>query len=88
VQGINFSGSRIGAAFALPLVAIIISNVGWRMSFVIFGGIGVVFAFLWYFLFRNRPEESGVISDKEKEARAMTVRVPAKEKEISQDLYC
>ena len=44
IQGINFSGSRIGAAFALPLVAIIIGRVGWRMSFLIFGGIGLVFA--------------------------------------------
>lgn len=66
VQGINFSGSRIGAAFALPLVAIIIGSVGWRMSFLIFGLIGVVFAVLWWFLFRNTPEESGAISEKER----------------------
>ncbi len=66
VQGINFSGSRIGAAFALPLVAIIIGSVGWRMSFLIFGAIGVIFAVLWRFLFRNSPEESGVISEQEK----------------------
>ena len=67
IQGINFSGSRIGAAFALPLVAIIISRVGWRMSFFIFGMVGVLFAVLWYWLFRNTPEESGAISDKEKQ---------------------
>ncbi len=66
VQGINFSGSRIGAAFALPLVAVIIGNVGWRLSFAIFGAIGLVFALLWRFLFRNTPEESGAISDSEK----------------------
>ncbi|MFC2115092.1 MFS transporter [Bacteroidota bacterium] len=66
IQGINFSGSRIGAAFALPLVAIIIGKVGWRMSFLIFGGIGVLFALLWWFLFRNTPEESGAINDEEK----------------------
>ena len=66
IQGINFSGSRIGAAFALPLVAIIIGSVGWRMSFVIFGAIGVLFSILWYFLFRNSPEESGAISEEEK----------------------
>jgi len=66
VQGINFSGSRIGAAFALPLVAIIIGSVGWRLSFVIFGGIGLVFALLWRTLFRNTPEESGAISEEEK----------------------
>jgi len=66
IQGINFSGSRIGAAFALPLVAIIISRVGWRMSFLIFGMVGVLFAVLWYWLFRNTPEESVAISDQEK----------------------
>lgn len=65
VQGINFSGARIGAAFALPLVAMIIGSVGWRMSFVIFGCIGVVFAVLWGLLFRNTPEESKAISEKE-----------------------
>ncbi len=66
IQGINFSGSRIGAAFALPLVAIIISSVGWRISFFIFGMVGVLFAALWYWLFRNTPEESGAISEQEK----------------------
>ncbi len=66
VQGINFSGSRIGAAFALPLVAMIIGRVGWRMSFLIFGVIGVVFALLWRTFFRDSPEESTAISDKEK----------------------
>lgn len=66
VQGINFSGSRIGAAFALPLVALIIGTVGWRMSFLIFGLVGAVFAALWWFLFRNSPEESGVISERER----------------------
>jgi ACS family glucarate transporter-like MFS transporter len=66
VQGINFSGSRIGAAFALPLVAMIIASVGWRMSFLIFGAIGVLFAVLWRTLFRDSPEESKVISDQEK----------------------
>lgn len=66
IQGINFSGSRIGAAFALPLVAFIIGKVGWRMSFLMFGCIGVLFALLWWFLFRNTPEESKAISDEEK----------------------
>ena len=67
VQGINFSGSRIGAAFALPLVAIIINKAGWRMTFVIFGCVGVLFALLWSWLFRNKPEETGMISDTEKQ---------------------
>ncbi len=67
VQGINFSGSRIGAAFALPLIAWLITLTGWRHTFAILGVAGVIFASLWYLLFRNRPEESSMISEKEKE---------------------
>jgi ACS family glucarate transporter-like MFS transporter len=66
VQGINFSGSRIGAAFALPLVAFIIGSVGWRMTFLIFGIAGILFAAIWYWLFRNDPRESATISESEK----------------------
>ncbi|MGW8315217.1 MAG: MFS transporter [Bacteroidales bacterium] len=67
VQGVNFSGSRIGAAFALPLVALIISVVGWRGTFLIFGGIGILFAILWYRLFRNDPQHSAALSQEEKQ---------------------
>jgi ACS family glucarate transporter-like MFS transporter len=66
VQGINFSGSRLGAAFALPLVAWMISSLGWRASFFIFGALGIVFSVLWFLLFRNKPEESGALGLKEK----------------------
>ncbi|HUE96794.1 MAG TPA: MFS transporter [Longimicrobiaceae bacterium] len=56
-QGINFSGSRLGAAFALPVVAWLVTSVGWRMAFFILGAIGIVWAFGWYVWFRNTPEE-------------------------------
>ncbi|MCF8225121.1 MAG: MFS transporter [Bacteroidales bacterium] len=67
VQGINFSGSRIGAAVAMPLVAGMITALGWRTSFIILGIAGIVFAFLWYALFRNKPEEIKIISKRERE---------------------
>ncbi len=66
VQGINFSGSRLGAAFALPLVAWMITVVGWRNSFYIFGAFGILYGILWYTLFKNKPEESKTIGEKEK----------------------
>lgn len=56
IIGLNFSGSRLGAAFALPLVAWLITDFGWRSSFVILGLIGLVWALLWWFLFRDSPE--------------------------------
>ncbi|WP_289037668.1 MFS transporter [uncultured Zobellia sp.] len=67
VTGINFSGSRLGAAFALPVVAWMIDDFGWRVSFVILGVIGVLWAVAWYVFFRDMPEEHPHVSDKEKE---------------------
>ena len=65
VNGINFSGGRIGAAIALPLVAGLIEFTSWRMSFVILGIIGIVWAVIWYFWFRDSPSEHPGISEKE-----------------------
>lgn len=66
-QGINFSGSRLGAAFALPLVAYLIESWGWRGVFYFFGAIGIVFASVYFWLFRNKPEDHPGISVEEKQ---------------------
>jgi len=65
-QGINFSGSRLGAAFALPLVAILITKWGWQNIFFFFGAIGILFAALFYLFFRNKPEDHPALSEVEK----------------------
>jgi MFS transporter, ACS family, glucarate transporter len=67
VQGINFSGARVGAALALPFVAFLIDWIGWRYSFVFFGVTGILFAILWYIVFRDKPEDYPYIGDEEKE---------------------
>ncbi len=66
-QGINFSGSRLGAAFALPLVAYLIDVWGWRTIFYFFGAIGIFGAVIFYSLFRNTPEEHKGVSTIESE---------------------
>ena len=63
VTGINFSGSRLGAAFALPAVAWMIDVLGWRLSFLVLGVVGFVWAFVWYWWFRDDPEQHKTISD-------------------------
>jgi len=62
-QGINFSGSRLGAAFALPAVAWLILSAGWRGAFMGLGGLGVVWAVAWFVWFRDTPEQHGVTED-------------------------
>lgn len=65
VNGINFSGGRIGAAIALPAVAWLIDLVGWKTSFLILGIFGVLWAVCWYFWFRDNPEDHKFISEEE-----------------------
>ncbi len=66
VQGINFSGSRLGAAFALPAIALLIQTVGWRNSFMIQGSVVFSWAVLWYIFFRDLPEKHKGVTDAEK----------------------
>lgn len=66
VIGLNFSGSRLGAAFALPFVAWLLTSFGWRQSFFILGVAGLVWAVIWYIGFRDMPEDHPTISDDEK----------------------
>lgn len=82
VTGINFSGSRLGAAFALPAVAWLIGTLGWRVSFLVLGVIGFVWAWVWYWWFRDNPEEHESISEEEKKHIIATrQQISAKESE-------
>jgi ACS family glucarate transporter-like MFS transporter len=67
IQGINFSGSRLGAAFAMPLVAWLIKEIGWRHTFLVFGAFGILYGVLWFLLFRNKPENARFIGTDEME---------------------
>lgn len=69
-QGINFSGARLGAAFALPTIAWFVSSVGWRRSFLVLGVAGFAYAALWWWWFRDSPEAHSSVSDDERETIA------------------
>jgi MFS family permease len=49
------SGSRIGAALSLPLVAWLISAFSWQTSFIVTGMLGVAWAVVWIIVYRD-PE--------------------------------
>ena len=65
VTGINFSGSRLGAAFTLPAVAWLVDSFGWRTSFMILAAVGLLWAIFWYFWFRDDPTEKSNVSQDE-----------------------
>ncbi len=65
VKGINFSGSRLGAAATMPLLPIMIEKLGWHLSFVVLMVIGFGWAAFWWLWFRDEPAETKNISPAE-----------------------
>ena len=57
VGGLFDSGTKIGGAVAMPLIVWLISMFGWKMTFVIIGLAGVVWSIIWFFYFKEIPEE-------------------------------
>jgi MFS transporter, ACS family, glucarate transporter len=62
VKGINFSGSRIGAALAMPLIAYLIQRMGWHLTFGVLMVIGIGWALFWWSWFRDDPAQQQGIS--------------------------
>ena len=56
-NGVLFLGSRLGGALAPGLAILLIQRWGWRVSFVVFGAIGLVWAVLWHAWYRDTPAE-------------------------------
>jgi sugar phosphate permease len=65
-QGITHAGSRLGAAATPPLVVWLIGSYGWRVPFWAFGTIGIVWAAVWYWYYRDTPDEHRGVNDGER----------------------
>jgi MFS family permease len=57
VQGIVHSASRLGTAVAPIVVAALIVASGWRSSFIYVGVLSMLWAVIWYVMFRDRPKD-------------------------------
>jgi ACS family glucarate transporter-like MFS transporter len=56
-QGLFHSGARVGAALSLFLMPFLITVIGWRLTFVVNGVIGVIWVIVWLSWFRNDPKD-------------------------------
>jgi MFS transporter, ACS family, glucarate transporter len=57
MSGVTLMASQIGGAIAPLLIVPIQMRYGWRMSFFVFGVVGLAWALAWYAWFRDSPEE-------------------------------
>lgn len=56
-QGITWLAARWGGAFTPLLVVWVLGFVSWRMTFVIFAGLGVLWVIAFFFWFRDNPRD-------------------------------
>src|SRR6516162_11097343 len=59
------AGTSLGALLAPPLVIWVSLQHGWQMAFVVTGGLGFIFAALWWIFYRP-PRAHGLISEGER----------------------
>lgn len=65
ISGVLLMAGQIGGAIAPLLVVPIQIRYGWRVSFFVFGAVGVVWALAWYAWFRDAPAAMTSISTAE-----------------------
>jgi len=65
-QGVTHAGSRLGAALTPPLVVALIAAYGWRSAFLVFGFMGIVWALIWFWYYRDTPAEHRGVNEAER----------------------
>ena len=57
-QGYVWAASRMGGALTPFVVIPVMTLLGWREAFYILGALGIVWAAVWYFYYRDRQPET------------------------------
>ena len=66
-QSIMWLSARWGGAFTPPLVVAVMGVVGWRHTFEVFGGLGVIWAIAFYRWYKNDPLKNPKLNNAERE---------------------
>src|SRR2546426_7731312 len=74
-QGIMWMFARWGGAFTPPLVILVFSYVSWRGAFMLFGGLGVIWAIFFYIWFRDNPKDHKSVNAGELELLAENAKL-------------
>ncbi len=77
-QAIVWLATRVSGAFTPLLVAMLISGIGWRRTFEVFGVLGVIWAVLFYRWYRDVPSEHPAVN-----AAELAMLPPAKDTAIA-----
>jgi sugar phosphate permease len=63
--GFGLCAVPLASAIGAPLISTLIISVGWKAMFVVMASFGVVWAVVWFLLFRDYPDSSKFVSEAE-----------------------
>jgi sugar phosphate permease len=66
-QGLTHAGSRLGGALTPILAVALIAAFGWRGPFLVFALVGLVWAVVWFWYYRDSPSEHRFVNQAEKD---------------------
>jgi MFS transporter, ACS family, glucarate transporter len=64
-NGLLWMGARAGGALAPPIAVLLIGAVGWRWSFAVFGSVGILWALIFWFWYRDDPADHPAVGSGE-----------------------
>ena len=64
-NGLLWMGARSGGALAPPIAVLLIGAVGWRWSFAVFGSVGLVWALVFWWWYRDDPADHPAVDSGE-----------------------
>ncbi len=62
---IGLAAVPLANAIGAPLLICLLTNYGWKNMFVILGAVGIVWAVVWWLLYRDYPEHAKFVNDAE-----------------------
>ena len=66
-QGLFGAAASLGSVFAPIIILMLYISFGWKLTFVIVGGLGLLWLIPWFIINKKGPKEHPWITDKEKE---------------------
>ena len=55
----------LSSVIGAPITSYLVADFGWRIMFFSISALGILWGFVWYFLFRDNPKDSAFVSEQE-----------------------
>jgi MFS transporter, ACS family, hexuronate transporter len=56
----------VSAVVGAPITSYLVADFGWRIMFMAMSATGIIWAFIWYWCFTDKPQDSKFVSESEK----------------------